>query len=76
MEAVFETIDGVVDTKPGYMGGKRPYPSYEQVCAGASGHIEVVQIIYDPAIVSLHRLLEIFFTIHDGTSRDRQGNDT
>ncbi len=75
VEAVFETIEGVVETKPGYMGGKRLYPSYEQVCAWASGHIEVVQIIYDPAIVSLTRLLEIFFTIHDGTSRDRQGND-
>lgn len=75
VEAVFETIEGIVDTKPGYMGGKREYPSYEQVCAGASGHIEVVQIVYDPTIISVQRLLEIFFTIHDGTSHDKQGND-
>jgi len=75
VEAVFETIDGVIETRPGYMGGKREYPSYEQICAWASGHIEVVQIVYDPAVLSCTRLLELFFTIHDGTSLDRQGND-
>lgn len=57
------------------MGGKRTYPTYEQICAGVSGHIEIVKIIYDPAIVMYENLLAVFFASHDPTSLDRQGGD-
>lgn len=75
LEAVFQQLRGVLDVKSGYAGGHVDSPSYRQVCTGATGHAEVVQITFDPAIVSFHDLLEVFFTIHDPTTRDRQGND-
>ncbi len=59
----------------GYMGGRVPNPTYEQVCSGRSGHVEVAQITFDPAIISYEDLLEVFFTVHDPTTLNRQGND-
>ena len=75
LEAVFADLQGVTSVVSGYCGGARPNPSYEQVCAGASGHAEVVQISFDPDIVDFRELLEVFFAIHDPTTPDRQGND-
>jgi peptide-methionine (S)-S-oxide reductase len=57
------------------MGGGTPDPTYHDVCSGSTGHIEVVKVTYDPAVTSYHDILEVFFTIHDPTTRDRQGND-
>jgi peptide-methionine (S)-S-oxide reductase len=75
LEAVFKDLRGVVSVVPGYAGGQVPNPSYEQVCASATGHAEVVQIRFDPAEISYADLLRMFFTIHDPTTKDRQGND-
>ena len=75
LEAVFLRVEGVHAVKSGYCGGALESPSYRQVCSGASGHAEVVKIDFDPAVVSYRVLLEIFFTIHDPTTPDRQGND-
>jgi len=75
LEAVYDDLKGVESVVSGYMGGKRPDPTYEQVCTGATGHAEVVQIVFDPAQVSYRELLEVFFVIHDPTTLDRQGND-
>jgi len=74
-EAVFVRVQGVVDVESGYCNGHVQNPSYEQVCAGNTGHVEVVQLRYDPATISLRELLEIFFVIHDPTTLNRQGND-
>jgi peptide-methionine (S)-S-oxide reductase len=75
LEAVFDRVAGVKSGESGYMGGRRKNPTYEQVCTGASGHAEVVRITFDPAQVSFRELLDIFFTIHDPTTLNRQGND-
>jgi len=75
VEAVFNQMEGVASAISGYMGGRRPSPTYEQVCTGVTGHIEVVQVTFDPAVTSYREILEVFFAIHDPTSRDRQGND-
>jgi peptide-methionine (S)-S-oxide reductase len=75
LEAVYLEVRGVTRVESGYMGGATPDPSYEQVCAGGTGHAEVVRLEFDPAQVSYRDLLEIFFTIHDPTTPDRQGND-
>jgi len=75
LEAVFQELKGVQAVVSGYMGGRRENPSYEQVCAGASGHIEVVQVSCDAGELTFRDLLAVFFTIHDPTSWDRQGND-
>jgi peptide-methionine (S)-S-oxide reductase len=75
LEAVFDEMKGVLSVESGYMGGRRPNPTYEQVCAGVSGHIEVVQVAFDPDVLSFRDLLGVFFAIHDPTSKDRQGND-
>lgn len=74
-EAIFERVDGVVDVAPGYAGGDVPNPSYEDVATGTTGHAEVVQISYDPAVVSLERLLRIFFATHNPTTLNMQGSD-
>jgi peptide-methionine (S)-S-oxide reductase len=74
-EAVFEKLKGVQSVAPGYAGGQRPNPTYEQVCTGASGHAEVVKIDYDPAVISFRDLLIVFFSTHDPTTLNRQGND-
>ncbi len=75
LEAVYDQLQGVTDVVSGYSGGKVANPTYEQVCTGSTGHAEVVQIKYDPAAVTFHDLLNVFFTIHDPTTLNRQGND-
>lgn len=75
LEAVYLELRGVKGVQSGYAGGKRPNPTYEQVCSGATGHAEVVQVSYDPEIVSYKELLDIFFTIHDPTTLNQQGGD-
>lgn len=74
-EAVFLEVAGVVAVEPGYAGGQTREPSYEQICEGDTGHAEVVKIEFDPSRIAFHEILEIFFTIHDPTSLNRQGND-
>lgn len=75
LEAVFQQLKGVAKVESGYAGGTVPNPSYEAVCTGRTGHAEVVQVTYDPDVISFRDLLEVFFTIHDPTTRDRQGPD-
>lgn len=75
LEAVYDDLKGVVDVVSGYSGGSVPEPSYQEVCTGSTGHAEVVQIKFDPQVVSFRELLEVFFTIHDPTSLNRQGAD-
>ena len=75
LEAVYQQINGVSLVESGYSGGHVNNPSYEAVCQGSTGHAEVVQIHFDPAQVSYRDLLEVFFTIHDPTTLNRQGND-
>ncbi len=75
LEAVYLEVRGVTKVESGYMGGHETNPSYEQVCAGTTGHAEVVRLEFDPEQVGYRDLLEIFFTIHDPTTPNRQGND-
>ena len=75
LDAAFRQLRGVEKVVSGYSGGKRPNPSYEQVCTGATGHAEVVQITFDPNIISYRDLLGVLFTIHDPTTLNRQGGD-
>lgn len=74
-EAVFDMLKGVVKTEPGYAGGTRPNPTYEEVCRGDTGHAEVLLMDYDPNIINLEKLLDVFFEMHDPTTKDRQGAD-
>ncbi|MBI3792275.1 MAG: peptide-methionine (S)-S-oxide reductase MsrA [Gemmatimonadetes bacterium] len=75
LEAVYAECRGVLGVKSGYAGGHVERPTYEQVCGKKTGHIEVVQVTFDPTQVSYRELLQVFFTIHDPTTMDRQGND-
>jgi peptide-methionine (S)-S-oxide reductase len=75
IEAVLADLKGVNEVVSGYSGGHIENPTYEEVCSGNSGHVEVVQVHFDPAVISLHDLLTIFFTLHDPTTLNRQGND-
>jgi peptide-methionine (S)-S-oxide reductase len=75
LEAVYQQISGVKSVVSGYAGGPRPNPSYEAVCTGVTGHAEIVDIIFDPQVISFRDLLEIFFVIHDPTTLNYQGND-
>lgn len=75
LEAVYEQLIGVEKVESGYSGGTVDNPSYQQVCTGNTGHAEVVQITFDPQVVSFEELLEVFFTIHDPTTLNRQGAD-
>ena len=75
-EAVFLNVKGVSSVVSGYAGGKRPNPNYEIICTGVSGYAEIVDITYDSDVISLAELLDIFFVIHDPTTRNRQGADT
>ena len=75
LEAVYSQMEGVLSVESGYMGGKTKEPTYHDVCSGATGHVEVVRVTFDPAVTSYRDILEVFFTIHDPTTRDRQGND-
>lgn len=74
-EAVFDRVQGVVNVESGYANGYVSNPSYEQVCEGTTGHNEVLKVTFEPAQISLHSLLEIFFGTHDATTLNRQGND-
>lgn len=74
-EAVYLQLKGVVEVKPGYGGGHVKNPTYNEVCTGNTGHAEVVQITFDPEIVSFSEILEVFFVTHDPTTLNRQGND-
>jgi peptide-methionine (S)-S-oxide reductase len=75
LEAVYQELKGVQHVESGYTGGHVPNPRYEQVCEGTTGHAEVVRVTFDPDVVSYREILEIFFTIHDPTTLNRQGND-
>jgi peptide-methionine (S)-S-oxide reductase len=75
LEAVYLELKGVHGVQSGYAGGKRPNPTYEQVCSGTTGHAEVVRVEFDPEVVSYRDLLDVFFTIHDPTTLNRQGGD-
>jgi len=75
LDAVFRELNGVTDVASGYAGGTTADPTYEDICTGRTGHAEVVKVTFDPAVLSLRDLLTVFFTIHDPTTRDRQGND-
>lgn len=74
-EAVFDDLKGVISVESGYSGGTVANPSYEQVCTGRTGHAEVVQVTFDPEVISYEDILRIFFTVHDPTTLNRQGND-
>jgi peptide-methionine (S)-S-oxide reductase len=74
-EAIFEDLKGVSDVQSGYAGGTKPDPTYKQVCNGDTGHAEVIQITYDPDVVTYEKLLEVFFKTHDPTTLNRQGAD-
>ena len=74
-EAVYQQLKGVQGVTSGYIGGQVPNPTYEQVCGKRTGHAEAVEIVYDPTQVSYEQLLEVFFTSHDPTTKDRQGHD-
>jgi len=75
LEAVFDDLQGVVQVESGYSGGTVPNPSYERVCSGTTGHAEVVQVTFDPSMISFREILHVFFTIHDPTTLNRQGAD-
>ncbi len=75
LEAVYQDMEGVRSVESGYMGGDLENPTYEDVCTGMTGHAEVIQLTFDPEITSYRDILEVFFTIHDPTTRNRQGND-
>ncbi len=75
LEAVYDDLRGVTDVVSGYAGGHVPNPTYEQVCTKKTGHAEVVQVTFDPVQISFREILEVFFTIHDPTTLNRQGND-
>jgi peptide-methionine (S)-S-oxide reductase len=75
IEAVFRQLKGVEKAVSGFIGGHVPNPTYKQVCRGDTGHAEAVRITFDPAVISFHDLLEVFFALHDPTTLNRQGND-
>jgi peptide-methionine (S)-S-oxide reductase len=75
LEAIFDNLKGVEDVVSGYSGGTVPNPSYRQVCTGMTGHAEVVQVTFDPSVVTFSEILQVFFTIHDPTTLNRQGAD-
>lgn len=75
LEAVYDQLKGIEDVVSGYAGGRVSHPSYELVCTGTTGHAEVVQVTFDPDVVSFRDILQVFFTIHDPTTLNRQGAD-
>jgi peptide-methionine (S)-S-oxide reductase len=75
LEAVYDKLNGVVDVVSGYAGGDVPNPTYEQVCTGKTGHAEVVQVSFDPSVISYKEILQVYFSIHDPTTLNRQGGD-
>ncbi|WP_180682641.1 peptide-methionine (S)-S-oxide reductase MsrA [Tepidicella baoligensis] len=74
-EAVFDQVRGVQDVESGYSNGHTPNPTYEEVCSGTTGHAEVVRVVFDPAVIGLRQILQIFFAVHDPTTLNRQGAD-
>ncbi len=76
LEAVFLQLKGVLNVLSGYSGGSVESPTYREVCAGVTGHAEIVQVSFDPETISFREILDVFFTIHDPTTLNRQGNDT
>jgi peptide-methionine (S)-S-oxide reductase len=76
LEAVYDDMQGVLSVESGYMGGRQPNPSYEAVCSGRTGHAEVVQVTFDPQVTTFRDILDVFFSIHDPTTLNRQGNDS
>lgn len=75
LEAIFKRLKGVIEVRSGYTGGTVPHPTYEAVCSGMTGHAEAVEIMFDPTVISLKTLLEVFWKLHDPTTLNRQGND-
>ena len=75
VEGAYKQIHGVESALPAYAGGHDPHPTYEAVCSGHTGHAEVVEVKFDPTVISFETLLEVFFTVHDPTQLNRQGND-
>jgi peptide-methionine (S)-S-oxide reductase len=75
VEATFRNVDGVISTAVGYTGGTTVNPTYEEVCSHATGHAEAVEVVYDPSRVTYEQLLDVFWSSHDPTTRDRQGPD-
>jgi peptide-methionine (S)-S-oxide reductase len=75
VEAAIKQLQGVESVRSGYMGGAAPNPTYQQVCSGKTGHVEVAEITFNPAVISYSDLLHVFFTLHDPTTLNRQGND-
>ena len=75
VEAVFQQLNGVLQVTPGYSGGFSKNPTYKEVCNGTTGHAEVAKIVFDPSLISLPKLVEVFFMTHDPTTLNRQGND-
>jgi peptide-methionine (S)-S-oxide reductase len=75
LEAVYDEMEGVSSVESGYMGGRVENPDYDAVCTGKTGHVEVVQVTFDPEVTTYREILEVFFAMHDPTSMDRQGND-
>ena len=75
VEAAINQLQGVESIRSGYMGGRVANPTYQQVCSGKTGHVEVAEVAFDPAIISYNDLLHVFFTLHDPTTLNRQGND-
>ncbi|MBS1169738.1 MAG: msrA [Burkholderiaceae bacterium] len=74
-EAIYQQLKGVLSVESGYTGGHVPNPDYEMICTGETGHAEVVQLTFDPAVISYREILEVFFTNHDPTTLNQQGND-
>ena len=75
VEAIFDQLEGVISVESGYSGGSIKNPSYKEVCTGRTGHAEVCQVVYNPSVISLEELLEVFFQTHDPTTLNRQGAD-
>lgn len=75
LEAVYVNLQGVFQVVSGYAGGSIPAPSYKQVCTGTTGHAEVIQVTFNPTVITFRELLEVFFSVHDPTTPNRQGND-
>lgn len=75
VETIYQDLQGVLKVESGYSGGRVRNPTYNEVCAGTTGHAEVIQVTFDPAIISFREILEVFFTVHDPTTLNRQGND-
>jgi peptide-methionine (S)-S-oxide reductase len=75
VEAAIKQLQGVESVRSGYMGGRLANPTYQQVCSGTSGHVEVAEVTFDPSVISYNDLLHVFFTLHDPTTLNRQGND-